>query len=265
MSGTALITGASSGIGAALARQFAARGFDLVLTARRESRLERLAEELVAQYGRQVDIVGADLASSGGVRAVLRAVETIGRPIEVLINNAGAAATGAFSETDTEAATDIVNVNVRALTELTSGLLPGMIERASGRILNVASVVSFAAVPGMATYSASKAYVLAFSEALSEELKDTGVTVTALCPGLTQTEMVGSLDANGVPPFAMASAESVARAGYDACMQGRPIEVPGVMNQAFVSWLEANPRWFLRNLSGAAARFAAPFRRMAGN
>ena len=264
-SGSALITGASSGIGAALAKQFAAKGYGLVLTARRESRLDELAGELRKAYGSTVDIIGADLASTAGVQSVLGGVHDLGRPIEILVNNAGVAATGSFQATDPATASDIVNVNVRALTELTHGLLPGMLERASGRILNVASIASFAAVPGMATYSASKAYVLAFSEALSEELKGTGVTVTALCPGLTQTEMVGALDADRVPPFAMASAESVARAGVDACLRGRPIEVPGVMNQAFVQWLEANPRWLLRNLSGAAARLseslATPFRR----
>lgn len=247
-----VITGASSGIGTAFARVFAERGHDLVLCARRESRLDELAEEL--GHGTAVTVVPVDLSAARGAQSLHKSIVDAGLEVDVLVNNAGVGMTRRFRDMPRSTITDIVNVNVRALTELTHLFLPAMIERGSGRILNVASVAAFRAVPSMSVYSASKAYVLSFTESLSEELRGTNVTVTALCPGLTKTEMVENLEAANVPDFLMARAEDVAREGYQACMNGEVIRVPGAMNQALVNWLEIQPRWLVRTLSGFAAR-----------
>ncbi len=257
----ALITGASSGIGEALAREFAANGHDLIITARREARLETLAESLQERLGCEVMTLGADLASKSGVRTICKAIRDADWQVDVLVNNAGVAQTVPFAEMGRAKTLDMVQINVRALTELTQALAPAMVERRSGKILNVCSVAGFSAAPGMAVYSATKAYVLSLSEALSEEFKNTGVSVTALCPGLTKTEMADDLSASGVPDFLMATADAVAKDGYRACMRGDVVCVPGPANQAFVAWLEAQPRWLARGLAGFAARSAASLRR----
>ncbi len=249
---TALITGASSGIGYELARVFAANGHDLIVTARREDRLEQLAASL--PKGTQVHVAPVDLAKSKGPAKLMAEMKDAGREVDVLVNNAGVAASGPFQELGMKQMRDLLQLNVRALTELTQGLLPGMIERGRGRILNVASVASFHGVPGMSLYSASKAFVLAFTEGLSEDLRGTGVTVTALCPGPTRTEMVEELKAIELAGPFVASAREVAQDGYRACMAGEVIRVPGLMNQAMVSWMQYQPRWMVRMVTGALAR-----------
>jgi hypothetical protein len=147
-----------------------------------------------------------------------------------------------------------MRVNMTSLVELTEHLLPGMIERGTGRILNVASVACFQAVPGIALYSATKAFVLSFSEGLAEDLRGTGVTVTALCPGPTRTEMVADIEPMELAGPFMASAREVAQEGYRACMAGEVVRVPGLVNQAMVTWLQYQPRWLVRLFSGMAAR-----------
>ena len=256
---TALITGASSGIGRELARVFAEHGHDLVITARRRDRLEELAAELGDRV--RVEAISANLATRNGIAALKRGITTLKRgittrelDIDVLVNNAGAGASGEFAGMAPAKSLTLIDLNVRALTDLTHFVLPGMIERGRGRILNVASVASFQAVPGMSVYAASKAFVLSFTEALSEELAATPVTVTALCPGLTRTEMVGDLQA--APDFMFASAAEVAAEGYRACVAGEVIRVPGIANQALVNWLQYQPRWLKRFLSGIAGRAA---------
>ena len=175
--------------------------------------------------------------------------------IDVLVNNAGVAGSGAFAQMDYEQVQAMIALNVRALTGLTHLLLPGMIARGAGRILNVASIVAFQPVPSVAVYAATKAFVLSFSEALSEELKGKGVTVTALCPGLTQTEMVQDQTANAaLPPFMVAAAAAVAEEGYQACMNGEVIRVPGAVNQMAVAWGQFQPRWLVRAVAGYVGR-----------
>ena len=249
---TALITGASSGIGRELARVFAERGHDLVITARRRDRLEELAAGLGDRV--RVEAISANLATRNGIAALKKGITTRELDIDVLVNNAGAGASGEFAGMEPAKSLTLIDLNVRALTDLTHFVLPGMIERGRGRILNVASVASFQAVPGMSVYAASKAFVLSFTEALSEELAATPVTVTALCPGLTRTEMVGDLQA--APDFMFASAAEVAEEGYRACIAGEVIRVPGIANQALVNWLQYQPRWLKRFLSGIAGRAA---------
>lgn len=249
---TVLITGASSGIGYELARVFAARGHDLIVTARREDRLTALAEGL--PRGCRVHVVPVDLAKAKGPAKLLEQLEASGRHVDVLVNNAGVAARGPFQDMAGKDVRHMLKLNVNALTELTHGLLPGMLARGRGRILNVASVASFHGVPGMALYSASKAFVLSLSESLAEDLRGTGVTVTALCPGPTRTEMVKDIKAMELAGPFLASARDVAEEGYRACMAGEVIRVPGLMNQALVNWLRYQPRWLVRTAAGMFAR-----------
>ena len=180
--GRVLITGASAGIGAELAREFARNGHQLTLVARRRAKLAAVAAELEREHYVDVRTIVQDLAKPTGPAAVVKAAQADG-PIGILVNNAGVIDVGPFAASRTDALVNLVNLNVRALTELTSLVVPGMVERGFGRILNVASLAAFQPVPSMAAYAASKAYVLALTEALSEELKGSGVTVTALCPG----------------------------------------------------------------------------------
>jgi short-subunit dehydrogenase len=249
---TALITGASAGIGTELARVFADHGHDLVLTARRADRLERLAGELGDRC--RVAIVTADLAKRKGVQRILDAVARDRITIDVLVNNAGVASSGLFQDQPPGGSRAIMQVNMGSLVALTEGLLPGMLERSAGRILNVASVAGFQSVPGITLYSATKAFVLSFSEGLAEDLRGTGVTVTALCPGPTRTEMVGDIQPMELAGPFLASARDVALDGYRACMAGEVVRIPGFMNQAMVTWLQYQPRSLVRYFSGLAAR-----------
>lgn len=248
----ALITGASAGIGYELAKVFAENGYDLIVSARREERLRQLAEELGSLCS--VDIVVADLAKARGPSTLVEAITKLGKPIEVLVNNAGSAASGPFQSLKRSQVKTLLQLNIRALTELTYELLPDMIARKSGRILNVASVVSFQPVPGMSLYAATKAFVLSLTESLSEDLKGTGVTATALCPGPTRTEMVSDIQNMELAGPFMSDARQVAQEGFRACMNGEVLRVPGLMNQAMVAWTQYQPRWLVRFFSGLAAR-----------
>lgn len=253
----ALITGASAGIGEALARIFASRGYDLILVARREDRLQALAAELPEAV---VHCISVDLARTKGPQKLIEQVAELDAKVDVLVNNAGVISTEPMLEEDGDWLTNLVNLNVRALTELTHHFGRQMADRGYGRILNVASVASFQPVPGMAVYAASKAYVLSLTESLSEELRGSGVTVTALCPGPTKTEMADAFaDLNGADLF-LADAEKVAQEGFDALRAGQVIRVPGLANQALVNWTNYQPRWLVRTLGGFAARSAALFR-----
>ena len=248
----ALITGASAGIGRELARVYAANGYDLVVTARREAQLAELAGEL--QDHCQVHVLIADLSRSKGPQKLFRAVEELGVQVDVLVNNAGVLLSGALQDMKREQVLNLVNLNVRAVTDLIALFLPQMLARGSGRILNVASTASFNAVPGLSVYSASKAFVLSLTEGLSEELNGTGVTATALCPGPTNTEMVDAVPGVAVAEVFLSDAREVAREGFRACEAGEVIRVPGGMNQAVVTWTQYQPRWLKRFFSGIAAR-----------
>ncbi len=251
---TALITGASSGIGEALARQFASRGFDVIITARREDRLKALAKELESHAA--VHVVPCDLGAPGGARKLIDAVTALDIDIDVLVNNAGIAYSSYLPDMTDEEIAGLIELNISALTLLTHHYANDMKERGFGRILNVASVAGFQPVPSMSLYAASKAFVVSLSEALSEELRGTGVHVTALCPGLTKTDLADALveQAQDLPPFVMATAAEVAKEGYDAVMAKEVIRIPGIANQAAVAWAQFQPRWLVRGLGGAFAR-----------
>lgn len=230
----ALVTGASSGIGAALARELARHGHDLVLAARSIPPMEVLAAELRTD-GAAATVIAADLARPGGAAALAEQIAARGLEIEVLVNNAGLGAFGHFDRIDPVRIGEIMQVNIVALTELTHILLPGMAARRRGKIMLVASTASFLPGPGMAVYSASKAYVRSFGEALAQELKASGVAVNVLCPGATITEF---FKVAGGENTVMArrlrrwmSAEAVARIGYRGLMRGERVTVAGALNR----------------------------------
>lgn len=257
--GRVLITGASAGIGAELAREFARNGHRLTLVARSKDKLARLAAELESAFHVDVKVIVQDLAKPAGPAAVVKAARGDGEEIGILVNNAGVIDVGAFAASATEKLVGLVNLNVRALTELTSLLLPRMVERGFGRILNVASLAAFQPVPSMAAYAASKAYVLALSEALAEELKGSGVTVSALCPGVTDTDMAteikaGSSSAARLPKELISDPADVATRAYKALMAGQVVLVPGLPNQITAAWAQVTPRWLTRYVTGLAAR-----------
>ena len=221
MANTALITGASSGIGEELARVHAQAGGDLIIVARRRQRLEQLAEELTDAYGVAVHVMAADLAKPRAAQKLFTEIEARELEVDVLINNAGFGAFGAFHESELLREQGMMQVNMVALTELTYLLVQGMVQRGNGKILNVGSVAGFFPGPLQAVYFASKAYVNSFSQALAAELKGTGVTVTVLCPGPVATEFQETSDMQHVKGFEFAaSGESVARRGYKAMNRG---------------------------------------------
>lgn len=230
--GTALITGASSGIGLELAHLFARDGYDLVLVARNPTRLETLARELQSKYEICTMVIVQDLASPAAAEAIVQKISRKPIEIDVLVNNAGTQAYGEFAESSLAEQLAVIQVNTAALVHLTHLLLPGMIRRGHGRILNIGSTGSFAPGPLNAVYCATKAFVVSFSQALGAELAGTGVTVTTLCPGATHTAFAARHGMQDVRVFRYAmSPVRVAEAGYRAIQKGRPLVVAGFGNQ----------------------------------
>lgn len=254
--GTVLITGASSGIGEALAGIFAEEGYDLILVARSADKLEALADQLAEEHGTMVAVRPADLSQQGSSQALAHSLEREGQPVDVLVNNAGVLEHGAFVEMDPEYHQRMIQLNIAGLTDLLAYFLPAMLERGAGRVLNVASIAAFQPFPSLATYAATKAYVLSLSEALSEELRGSGVTVTTLCPGVTATNMMASAGAvaESLPSMLVGDVEEVAREAYRACMKGKTIVVPGSLNLAGTLAARSTPKWLVRRLTGLMGR-----------
>jgi short-subunit dehydrogenase len=251
--GWALITGASAGIGRELAGAFASRGYDLILAARNEEALAALAQELGAAHAVRAKTMAVDLSVPGAAEAMVEALERAGVAVEILVNNAGVIFEGDLASIALENHLRLLQINVVALTSLTHLFLPAMIARGGGRILNVASIAAFMPVPRLATYAAAKAYVLSLTESLSQELSGTGVTATALCPGLTDTAMVrGSHLARVVPAPMIMSPKDVAELGCAACLNGETICVPGLANRALTSGAQLLPRALVRSIGGMA-------------
>ena len=241
---TALVTGASSGIGAAFARELAKRGSDLVVVARRTGRLEQLARELHAEYGIAVEVLAADLADPAGLARV-EARATAG--VDLLVNNAGIGTSGRFADLSVDGEEREVKINVLAVVRLTAAALPGMLARRHGGILNVSSVAGFQALPGSATYSASKAFVTSFSESIAGETHGSGVHVTVVSPGFTRTTMIG--EGTSVPGFLLLEAENVARTALDTVERGGALVVPGAQWKLIATGTRYVPRSLLRLLT----------------
>ncbi len=243
--GWAVITGASSGFGAIFAEQLVRRGMSLVLAGRDEERLAAVRQR-VHGIAPDVDIelVVGDLAAPAGLDALLAHLDA--RPVDVLVNNAGFGTYGAFADTDPIREHELIAVNIAALVRLTYAVLPGMLERGHGGILNVASVIAFQPGPYQTVYGASKAFVLSFSQALWAETKGTGVMVTALCPGPTETGFVSALgsDVSHTAIYRnLAKPEPVVAAGLRALDRGRPVVVPGLRNWLMAQSGQFSPGW----------------------
>lgn len=253
---TALITGASSGIGAEFARQLAAKGNHLILIARREERLRALAAELEEQYSIAAEVLVADLSNPADIQRIETRIPEI-ENLDLLINNAGFGAPGRFVERDLDIQLDMIHVHIIATVRLSRAALPGMIARRRGRIINVSSIAAFVSMPGSATYSASKAYLNVFSEALQAELRGTGVHIQALCPGFTHTgfhytPVYEASDRRPLPEPLWMSAESVAADSLRALDRGKVIYVPGFKNRVLATLARYTPPWLvsvLRNRS----------------
>ncbi|MBX9761111.1 MAG: SDR family oxidoreductase [Beijerinckiaceae bacterium] len=243
--GLTLITGASGGIGADLARIFARNGHELALAARGGDRMEALADEIAASGAKRPLVIEADLAVEGAGALLAAELERRGARVTTLVNNAGFGLIGPAAELDRAEQMRMIDLNVRTLTDLTLTFLPS-IRAARGGVLNVASVAGFYAGPGMAVYYATKAYVLSFTQALAFELREDGVGVSALCPGPTKTNFFTRAGAGdnlfGMIP--MASSMSVAQAGYDGFMKGRTVVVPGLLNRLLTATSGLQPRAF---------------------
>jgi short-subunit dehydrogenase len=243
-----LITGASSGLGAEFARACAARGDQIVLVARRRDRLDALAAEL----GPQTHVLAADLADRGTRRSLPESVSRLGLHVETLINNAGFGLVGRFAELPVDRQIEMIELNVAALTELSRLFLPAMVERQSGAILNVASTAAFQPGPGFAVYFATKAFVLSLTEALHQELKGSGIKVSALCPGPTATEFG---DVAGVNSHRFSSLSANARRVVDAGLAGlernRAVVVPGAVNKITAQSGRVIPRALMRRIVAA--------------
>ena len=247
MAGVAVITGASAGLGEEFARQLSAKGQQLVLVARRKERLDELAAKL--GNARAVEM---DLSEPGAATRLMADIGKHGEAVELLVNNAGFGLAGRFADLDAARQREMIDLNCGALEELAHAVLPGMIERKSGGILNVASTAAFQPGPGMAVYFATKAFVLSFSEALHDEMKRHGVKVSCLCPGPTRTEFreVSGFNPKGPASKQSADAASVVRAGLEGLEKNKAVVVPGLSNKA-ISQLH---RFFPRALMRRAAR-----------
>ena len=244
----ALVTGASAGLGVEFARQLSKRGHRLVLAARRKERLEELARELS-----NARAVAIDLSKANAAAKLLVDVESAGEHVDVLINNAGFGLIGRFAELDAKRQRQMIDLNAGALTELCRAAAPGMIERGSGGILNVASTAAFQPGPKMAVYFATKAFVLSFTEALHEELKPHGIHVTCLCPGPTRTEFgeVAGFGGNGLFDRVAMDSPRVVEAGLNGLDRNKAVVIPGLVNKVIANSGRFAPRWVVRKIAGA--------------
>lgn len=232
---TCVVTGASSGIGAELARLLAERGHGVTLVARREDRLRALARELAQAHGVRVEAIACDAGDPAERRRLAHELEQRGLVVEVLVNNAGFGSAGRFQSLDPERETEMVRLNVEAVVALCGAHLPAMVDRGRGAVLNVASTAAYQPLTRQATYAATKAFVLSFTEALHGDLHGTGVSATALCPGPVKTEFFGAAGMegqfDGVPDFVWVTAREAARAGIEGVEGGSRVVLPGAANK----------------------------------
>ncbi|OYU46083.1 MAG: short-chain dehydrogenase [Burkholderiales bacterium PBB4] len=258
---TALITGASSGIGEVLAQRCAAAKYDVVLVARSVDKLQALAIDLHRQYGVAATVLAADLAQAGAAESLAQKLKRKKCQVALLINCAGVLHQGGFAGMASGQHRSMIDLNISGLTAMLSAFLPGMVAQGHGRVLNVASVAAFQPIPTLATYAATKAYVLSLSESLAEELRGSGVTITTLCPGITATQMFAQASSENeklqtLPGFLIGDVQDVADQGLAACLRGDAICVPGAINQAAVIASRSTPKWLVRRIGGLLGRRA---------
>ncbi len=242
---TCLITGASSGIGREIAVQFASRGYGVTLVSRTESALKVLADELTGRHGIRAEVITADLTDDSSCEAIVGELASRDIVVNVLVNNAGLSTMGPVARAEVSSELAMVRVDVEAVVHLCTRFVPGMVERRSGAVLNVASTAAFQPLPGQAAYGASKAFVLSYTHALRGELRPHGVTVTALCPGPVETGFAAAAGisdeeaAAAMPRIMWVSADAVAKAAVDGLEAGRPVVIPGLANRvsAAAGWL----------------------------
>ncbi len=248
---TALITGASAGLGLEFARLFAADKHDLVLVARRRDRLDALAAELAREHRVDVKVLAVDLMGAGAAAQIVSELSRLGVELEFLVNNAGFGDTGGFTELSMQSQLGMIAVNVTTLTELCRAIIPGMKSRGHGRVLNIGSTAGFQPGPYLAVYYASKAYVNSFTEALGYELKGTGVTATLSCPGATLTEFasVAGMDKSALFKAGAMSAHTVAYQAYRAMLDGDPMVIHGLMNAFSAFGVRFAPRALIRAIA----------------
>ena len=243
----ALVTGASGGIGESIAREFAARGYDLVLVARTKERLDTIAADLSTTHDTNSTVIAMDLAETNAGHQLATNVLGRGIAVDVLVNNAGFADYGNLWEANADKIDQMIRLNIATLTELMHDLLPGMVARNTGRVMNIASTAAFLPGPLMAVYYATKAYVLSVSEAVNEELKGTGVTVTAVCPGPTESGFVAKADMQSSKLFkggGVMDVDTVARTAVSSTLKGKAVAVVGLKNKFTV----LSPRFLPRRI-----------------
>ena len=251
--GTALITGASSGIGLELAQLFAEDGHDLVIVARREEMLNKIADQIKTDFGVKVIVIPKDLTEKDAPQEIYDQLADTSTEIGIVVNNAGFGAVGEFTELDHERQMNMLNLNINALVSLTRLFLPDMIERNHGGILNVGSLAGFQPGPYASIYYATKAFVLSFTEGLKEELKGTDIKITCLAPGPTNTEFgeVSGLDKSFLFKFGTMGAREVAKQGYKGFKSGKTIVIPGFTNQLLPFLVRISPRFLVRKITAS--------------
>src|ERR1700733_5929389 len=250
---TALITGASSGLGEEFARQLARENYDLVLTARREDRLKAVAAEAMKLGSSKVEVIASALGQAAPAAKLHAQVTQRGIEIECLVNNAGFGTHGMFHKLPLDREVEEINLNITSLVAMTRLFLDGMVARGRGTIINVASTAAFQPVPYMATYAASKSFVLDFSEAVAFEVKSSGVTVMALCPGPTRTgfQDVAGVNEAGVPAFAYMDAKTVVAQALASAKRGKSVRINGIINSVMAQSTRFTPRSLVARIAGA--------------
>lgn len=253
---TVMITGASEGIGRCFAETFAKKGHDLVLVARSVDKLQELATELKTKYAVEAHVFAADLIPVGAAKALFDTLTSENITIDILVNNAGMMQVEKLHQCDIEGLNKLIQLNVQSLVNMTYQFIGPMIARGKGKVLNVGSIASFMPTPNFAAYGASKAFVLSFTEGIAEELRGTGVSVTCVCPGMTETKMLNHAQGmeRYIPNFLKADPMVLTSEAYKACMKGDVVFLDKLANKLLVQWATHYPRWFVRGINGIFAR-----------
>ena len=254
---TTLITGASEGIGRSFARAFAKHKHDLILVARNEQKLTELADALHSEFGITCHVLPMDLTLDCASQLLFEQVSEANLKVDILVNNAGMMQVEKIYQADEEVLNRLLQLNVTSLVKMTRTFISPMIAKGEGRILNVGSIASFMPTPNFSAYGATKAFVLSFSEGISEELKGTGVSVTCVCPGMTETQMLSHAEGmeKYIPGFMKAHPDTLAEDAYKALMKGEVIFLDKIANKLLVQWATHYPRWMVRSINGLFSRF----------